>query len=141
MTHRKPQGTNGPLRRIADFEWASVGQYLVYISSAMELKEVSSRAVISFPLTRLGPEAVLKQKRKAAKVLEGNISALERFVGERKNELGPDELVVLRGLYVQYKCNIETVREHIRSADFYRRSVDVSLFDVAVGGEEDDLEF
>lgn len=141
MTRKTSVGTSGTLRRIADFEWASVGQYLLYISSAVGLKEISSHAVISFPLTRLGPEAVLKQKRSVARVLEWNISALERFVIARKKELGKDELVVLRGLYIQYKCNLETVKEHARSAEFYRASVDVSLFDLAEEGGEDEFPF
>ncbi len=125
------------LKRIADFEWASVGQYLVYISSAMGLVEINSQRVLSFPLARLGPEAVLKQKKLTAKVLESNVAALERFVIARKSELGSEELVVLRGLYVQYKCNLETVKEHCKAAAFYKASVDVSLFDIDKGGENE----
>lgn len=138
MTERLA-GNSGSLKRIADFEWASVGQYMVYISSAMGLKEINSQAVISFPLTRLGPEAVIKQKKTAENALKWNISALERFVVSRKKDLGKDEIVVLRGLYIQYKCNLETVKEHIRSAEFYRASVDVSLFDSAEGEEDEPL--
>lgn len=133
-------GKRGSLKRIADFEWASVAKYLMYISAAMELKEISSQRVTSFPLTRLGPERVLKQKWSVEKLLEWNISAVERFVGSRKDELGKHELVVLRGLYIQHKCNLETVKEHIRSAEFYRASVDVRLFEIEEG-EEDELLF
>ena len=138
MTSENHSQEKRALKHIADFEWASVGRYMAYISGVMELKEISSHRVVSFPLSRLGPVTVLKQKRATARTLQANICALEVFVGERKKELESEELVVLRGLYIQYKCNLDTVREHIRSAEFYRASVDVSMFEVV---EEDEDEF
>lgn len=102
------------LLSLADFEWASAARYLVYISSVANLKEINSNHVISFPLGRLGPDKLLKQKERVLFLLEGNKSAIESFVGEHRNELVPNELVALRSLYVQYKGSIETVKSHIK---------------------------
>ncbi len=105
--------SNEKMLSLADFEWASTARYIVYISSIANLKEINSNHVISFPLGRLGPEKLLKQKERVLFVLEGNKVSIERFVGERRSELDENELAVLRSLYMQYKSNIETVKGHI----------------------------
>lgn len=98
---------------LAAFEWASVARYIIYISSIANLKEINSNHVVCFPLARMGPGKLLKQKEAVLLVLEGNKRNIERFVGEHKAELGCDELAVLRTLYMQYKGNAGVVREHI----------------------------
>ncbi len=103
----------GQLKSLADFEWASATQYIIYVSSVARLSEINSSHVISFPLGRLGPEKLLKQKQRVLILLEGNKKSIEQFVGERKSQLDENELAVLRSLYVQYKGNIETVKGHI----------------------------
>lgn len=101
------------LLSLAVFEWASVARYIVYISSIAHLEEINSNHVISFPLARLGPDKLLKQKKGVLQALEDNKRHIERFVGEHRAELGDDELAVLRTLYLQYKGNAGVVREHI----------------------------
>jgi hypothetical protein len=101
------------LRNLSDFEWASATQYISYISSVAGLAEINSNHVISFPLARIGPDKLLKQKRRVLILLEGNKKSIERLVGERKSDLDENELAILRSLYVQYKANIETVEAHI----------------------------
>ncbi len=98
---------------LSDFEWASAARYVMYISGVAGLKEINSNHVNSFPLGRLGPDKLLKQKECVLFVLEGNKSKIERFVGEYRNDLGREELAVLRSLYMQYKDNAEVVRGHI----------------------------
>ena len=98
---------------LADFEWASTARYIVYISSIANLEEINSNHVICFPLGRLGPDKLLKQKERTLMRLEANRARIERFVGDRQNQLDENELAVLRSLYVQYKGNIETVKGHI----------------------------
>jgi hypothetical protein len=101
------------LLSLSDFEWASAARYIVYISSIANLKEVVSNRVVSFPLGRVGPEKLLKQKGDVLLALEGNKSNIERFVGEHKDDLEEEELAVLRTLYLQYKSSAEVVRGHI----------------------------
>lgn len=98
---------------VAAFEWASVARYITYVSSIANLKEINSNHVICFPLARMGPQKLLKQKEAVLLVLESNKKNIERFVGERRTELGCDELAVLRTLYMQYKGNAGVVLEHI----------------------------
>lgn len=105
--------SSSKLLSLSDFEWASTARYIMYISSMTGLKEINSNHVISFPLGRLGPEKLLKQKENVLALLEANKASIERFVGERSAELDSDELAVLRSLYMQYKGNAETVRGHI----------------------------
>lgn len=101
------------LLNLCDFEWASTARYIIYISSIANLKEINSDHVICFPLGRIGPEKLLKQKVRALAVLEGNKANIEKFVGEHKGDLGSDEMAVLRSLYLQYKGNEEIVNNHI----------------------------
>lgn len=132
--------SSGRLLSLCDFEWASVATYIVYFSSVAGLAEVNSDHVISFPLGRLGPEMLLKRKERVLTVLEGNRASIERFVGDRRDDLSEDELAVIRTLYLQYKASIETVRGHIEIAS-------VCLIDGQAGfsssdeGEADDQLF
>lgn len=105
--------SNVKLKHLADFEWAGVARYIVYVSAASGLQEINSNHVNSFPLARLGPEALLKQKKRVLLILAGNRTGIERFVGRYKAELTRDELSVLRSLYFQYRDNEQTVRDHI----------------------------
>ncbi len=101
------------LKHLSDYEWAGVARYIMYISNAAGLREINSNHVISFPLARLGPDKLLKQKKRALLLLVANKAAIERFVGAFRAELDDDELAIMRSLYLQYKGNEETVREHI----------------------------
>lgn len=101
------------LLSLVDFEWASVARYIHYISSITGLKEINSNHVISFPLGRLGPHKLLKQKERVLLVLEENKRLVERFVGEHRDHLSDKELAVLRTLYMQYRSNVEMVEGHI----------------------------
>jgi len=103
----------GPLKSLADFEWASAARYIIYVSSVAGLSEINSKHVVSFSLSRLGPGKLLRQKQRVLILLESNKQNIERFVGECKPQLGENELAILRSLYLQYKSNIETVRGHI----------------------------
>ncbi len=105
--------SSSELLSLSDFEWASAARYIVYISSIANLKEINSNHVISFPLGRLGPDKLLKQKENVLVSLEANRASIERFVGAHKDELDEDEMAILRTLYLQYKGNAETVRGHI----------------------------
>ncbi len=127
----------GSLRSLADFEWASATQYIVYISSVAGLSEINSNHVISFPLARLGPEKLLKQKHRVLVLLKGNKRSIERFVGERKSQLDENELAVLRALYVQYKSNIETVEAHISFILECIAEVELSLLNSQEKTEDD----
>lgn len=102
------------LLSLSDFEWASTARYIVYISSMANLKEINSSHVISFPLGKLGPDKLLKQKGSTLLLLKGNLSAIAAFVGEHQHGLDVNELAVLRTLYMQYKSSIATVTSHIK---------------------------
>ncbi len=101
------------LLALSDFEWVSAARYIIYISSIANLEEINSSHVVSFPLGKMGPERLLRQKESTLVALEGNRSSIERFVGEYKEDLGREELAVLRSIYMQYKGNAEVVRGHI----------------------------
>ncbi len=127
----------GSLRCLADFEWASATQYIIYVSSAARLSEINSSHVVSFPLGRLGPEKLLKQKQRVLILLEGNKKNIERFVGERKSQLDENELAVLRSLYVQYKGNIETVKGHINYIEECEVELELALLKLQEKKEDD----
>ncbi len=122
---------------MCEYEWASVAQYLVYISGAADLSEVSSDQVVSFPLARMGADRVVARKTRLLLLLENNVTRLERFVGAYKEELNENELAVLRTLYIQYQRNIETVNAHLKVARMYRDEVDgLPIFGVKEVGDE-----
>ncbi len=128
-----------PLKSLADFEWASATQYITYISSVARLSEINSNHIVSFPLGRLGPDKLLKQKQRVLILLEGNKKNIERFVGERRSQLDENELAVLRSLYVQYKGNIETVKGHIKCIDECMVELKLSLLKLKEKQEDEFL--
>ncbi len=105
--------SSSKLLSLSDFEWASTARYIVYVSNIANLREINSNHVISFPLGRLGPEKLLKQKEAVLILLEENKASIERFVGKHRDELDENEMAVLRTLYLQYKSNAESVKGHI----------------------------
>lgn len=127
------------LLKLADFEWASAARYIIYISSIANLKEINSNHVISFPLARMGPGKLLKQKESVLVALEGNKSSIERFVGEHKADLDPEELAVLRSLYMQYKGNAEIVRGHIGIIATCLVEIELGILQSQEVGSDDDL--
>lgn len=130
--------SSSKLKPLSDFEWASVSRYISYISSIASLQEINSNHVISFPLSRVGPEKLLKQKGRVLIALEGNKASVERFVGEHRSELDDNELAVLRTLYMQYRDNIETVKAHIDFAETCIVELELTLLQ-ARGVSEDAL--
>lgn len=127
------------LLSLSDFEWASAARYIVYISSMANLKEINSNHVISFPLGKLGPDKLLKQKRRALILLEGNLSAIAAFVGEHQHDLGVNEMAVLRTLYVQYKNSMKTVTGHIKVIGALMIEVELGLLQSPEVSEDDAL--
>lgn len=127
------------LKALCDFEWASVARYLIYVSEVAGLKEVSFNDVNSFLLARLGPEKLLKRKRRALAVLLGNIAALERFAGNYEGKVGSDELAVIRGIYIQYKNSVAIVERHIAVTLSFAEMVSRDLFEEDGEDEEDQL--
>ena len=121
---------------ISSFQWASVAQYMVYISGAAGLYEINTDHVICFPLVRLGAERLLNQKRKVLRLLNSNLQALERFAGAHKDDLEETEMSVIRGLYRQTKMWVELVEDHVKTAETYKiTECTNSLFDQ--GGDDD----
>lgn len=128
------------LKPLSAFEWASVSQYIVYVSSVAGLKELNSSDLISFPLARMGPMKLVARKVRALAALEGNKEQIERFVGRYEGELGDSEMSVLRSMYLQFKRSAEMVEEHIRVACLYLDvEVPEALFELEA--IEDDLPF
>lgn len=131
--------SNQELHPLSAFEWASVTHYIVYISSVAGLEEVSSERVVSFPMARIGPESLIVRKENTLKLLERNISRLEKFAASKKEELGPYELSVLRSLYIQYRNNVNTVRDHLRTAKIYIDAEQAGLFPVREDYDDEEL--
>ena len=132
--------TDLKLVSISSFQWASVAQYMVYISGAAGLHEINTDHVYSFPLARMGGERLVNQKRKVSGLLSENLQSLERFAGCHKDDLEESEMSVIRGLYRQTKMWIELIEGHINTAEMYRVTERVnSLFDG--GGAEDEFPF
>ncbi len=127
------------LLTLSDFEWASAANYIIYISLVAGLREINSNHVISFPLARLGPEKVLKQKKRVLALLEENKANVERFAGEHRGDLGSNELAILRTLYLQYKGNIETVTDHISVIGVIVAEVEQDLLQFGEEDVEDEL--
>lgn len=130
---------NEKLHPLSAFEWASVSQYIVYISSVAGLEEINSDRVVSFPMARIGPDSLIVRKEKTLKVLERNVSRLEKFAAFKSEELGPYELSVLRSLYIQYRNNISTVKDHLRTARIYVDDERAGLFPVKEGDDDEPL--
>ncbi len=127
------------LKFLADFEWASAARYIVYITRAAGLSEINSNHVISFPLARIGPDRLLKQKKRVLSVLKGNKAGIERFVGAYRAELNASELTILRSLYLQYKDNEETVRGHISVIEECMVEIEIGILKSKEEGEDDTL--
>ena len=125
------------LKTLASFEWAYIGQYMVYITSVAGLDEINSDHVISFPLAQLGPEKLIARKTRVQVLLEGNIQKLERFVGAYREQLDESEVSVLRSLYRQYKCDSETVKGHLVTARQYKKADETGSFLVDEGVQDD----
>lgn len=130
----------GKLRSLSDFEWASVAQYLVYVSSAADLVEFNTSDVYSFAIAMDGVKKVIRRKERILTLLEGNMKQLERFVGRHSDELGDDEKSVLRSLYVQYKGAVQIVREHLVVARECQEEQERGL-KLYGGREEDEIPF
>lgn len=128
------------LKHLSDFEWASVAQYVVYISSIAGLAEVNSRYVVDFPLGRLGSDRLLKRKQRVLFLLESNMKRVERFVGEHRSELNDNERAVLRTMYMQYKSNAETVKGHIEVASQCISEIELAI-EMSWKEDEDDQLF
>ena len=127
------------LQPISAFEWASVAQYVVYISGAAGLKEVNSDHVLCLPLARIGPEKLLSRKMRVALVLKSNLRSLEGFVGRFEAELEVNEISVIRGMYRQFRDNLETVSGHMEIIEDKARTEYTSFYDQ--GEEKDDTPF
>ncbi len=119
------------LKDLAEFEWASVAQYIVYISSVTQLEEIVSEHVVRFPLAGVGAEKLLLRKQRVLERLKGNKQKILRFAGEFEDELGENELSVLRTLYLQFKRGEEMVGEHLRIIKLYQDEENNSFFGTA----------
>lgn len=127
------------LLSLSSFEWASVSQYIIYISSVAGLTEVNTNEVICFPLARFGPHKMIARKEKVLAVLRENRAKLERFAARKQQELGEEEMSVLRSIYRQFSGSIDTVEGHLIVAKAYQDELDVGLFNEEIGGGDDEL--
>jgi hypothetical protein len=103
----------GKLMRVCDFEWASVCQYMIYLSAMAELKEINFSGVTSFPYVTVGGEGLKSRKQRTLRLLEFNRTRLEVFVAERKDSIEDVELAVIRGMYRQLVESEKTVQGHL----------------------------
>lgn len=128
----------GELKRVSDFEWASVGQYMAWLELNLKLHDINSNHVFSFPLATLGPLRLARRKSKTRTLLVDNMAKLERFVGSNKGELGEGELVVIRSVYRTLAQHAIMCREHEQQANrignLYAHS-----FDLLGETDEDEL--
>lgn len=127
------------LQPISAFEWASVAQYIIYISGAAGLKEVNSGDVLCLPLAKIGPEKLLSRKMRVALVLKSNLRSLEGFVGRFEDELEDNEISVIRGMYRQLRDNLETVSGHMELIEDFARTEYTGFYDQEE--EKDDTPF
>lgn len=128
------------LLSISHFEWASVAQYIVYVSAVANLVEIDDSCVHSFRLSVYGPGGLVKRKTKMLSILEGNIARLERFVATFKESLEPVELVVIRGIYRSHMDCVSIVKRHIDIAK--SQPIQASLFtDTEEGEDEEEFPF
>lgn len=129
-----------PLKGLADFEWASVAQYLVYIEATAKLKPLSEAQIYNFPLARLGPEKLIAQKRRTKHSIEANLSNLASFVGKFSDDMTDEEKVVLRSLYRTIKGSLETVTEHLETAKGLKKLDQLTVL-ASTEDTEDELPF
>ncbi len=125
--------------RLSDFEWASAAKYIVYIAQITSLHEINSNHVVSFPLGRIGPDKLLKQKRSVLGLLKDNRRKLEVFVGEHDVQLCEREMAVIRSMYSQFSANCETVMAHIDICATVIAEIEVGILQSQGGGEDDQL--
>lgn len=129
--------STGSLKHLKDFEWASVARYVGYIASIAGSSEINANHVVSFPLARLGPDKLLKQKKRVLALLEANRAGIERFVGNRRSHLDENELAVLRTVYLQYKSGAEMVRRHIVFLEDCVIEAELTLLRMEEAGQDD----
>ena len=122
---------NERLKGLSDFEWGSVGQYLVWITSACGLVEVSDGDIWNFPLARFGLDKLLARKECTLRKLEANMESLTKFVGKNADSLTPHELEVLRSFYRSTASSLGTVKGHIGMArELHRMKQEQLAFEV-----------
>lgn len=100
------------LMSISDFLWASAAQYMIYIGNAAGLVEVSASHINNFRLGKKGVQGLLAQKLGTLSVLQENRRKLERIVGRKSEEMGPNELAVIRGMWHSINEAYMTVDVH-----------------------------
>jgi hypothetical protein len=129
--------TDRRLLSMADFEWASVCRYVVYISQYIGLAEINSSRVNSFAMSRDGYVKTIRRKKKTLGIVRLNMKLLERFVGKNRDGLDDEEMAVIRSMYRQYAANAETVSRHIRAAEVYRKTSTKDFFEKAEDGKDE----
>lgn len=101
------------LMRVCDFEWASVCQYIVYLSNVAALDEIRMSGINDFPYATVGGMGLRRRKVKALSALKSNRSKLEAFVGVHRDSIEDVELAVIRGMYRQLVDGEKTVKNHL----------------------------
>jgi len=124
------------LQPISAFEWASVTQYIVYISGAAQLLEVNSDHVRCLRLSKKGANTLLSQKLRMSVILKTNLRRLEGFVERFRGQLESTELSVIRGMYRQLKDNLETVERHMKTIENFAKSSNKDMFEQSEAEDE-----
>lgn len=105
------------LKTISDYEWASVAQYIVYVSACADLIEISSDAIYSFRIGQAGPASLARRKRRTRDCLARNMELIVEFVERNEGELLSDEQNVIRGMYRTQADGLAMVKEHAVRAE------------------------
>jgi len=120
----------GPVKKsIADYEWASLGRYVMWLEVQLGLNIINSDHVNSFSISRDGTDRLIAKKVRTEARIRENMDQLEKFIRSHGDELGVHELSVIRSFYRTLRMNAETCREHADVARTYAKSV-LTLFDV-----------
>lgn len=102
--------------RMADLEFTSVAQYLLYVERSASIVEFSLSAIFSFRVDRRGVSGLVARKEQQLCILRGNNSKLADWVKSSGLHVDSREMVILRSLYLQNREYVKMVEDHVSKA-------------------------
>ncbi len=128
------------VRKLADFEWASVGRYIQYVSVNANLMDINLASVHSFRIVDGNIKYLVTQKRALCWRLEENLRRLVTWVGAHADSLEVQEKEVLRSVYRDIGSALASTKEHLAVAERLLRDQE-EMSDLFGEGGQDDLPF
>lgn len=125
------------LKRMSDFEWASAARYMAWLELNLGIEQVDFGKVYSFRIGNGGITCLRETKKRQLSKVKIGIATIEAFAGLNKEELAPEELVVLRSMYCTYRAAIDTINEQLQRVEVMAKAKEASIFSQEEEGESE----